>query len=186
MQIRFKYRRCPALKKDKYRWLITGEILCRRSVFTCLTLLVICQFFLLKDSLRPYLSKVDQLEGENIAFNLPAYAGEPLKVSDKTETAITPFRTLRESKIIVIKAVSPSSSQMAYVRINGNVAGNFEKGELKITVYNGDYLEIDSTELQEPADFIVKVPNSGLIFPEDGAIVQTNQHLATIGLVKFK
>lgn len=161
-------------------------MLCCKCVCISLTLLIICQFFLLKDSVRLYLSKVDQLEGENIAFNLPAYAGEPLQVSDKTETAISPFRTLRESKIIVIKPASPTSLPTVYVRINGNISGSFEKGELKIAVYNGDYLEIDATELQDPAVFILKVPSSGLRFPEDGALIQTNKDLTAVGIVKFK
>jgi hypothetical protein len=175
-----------ALRKDKFKWLETGELFCRKCVLISLMLLSICQFVLLKDSFRFYLSKVDQIEGESIGFNLPAYSGEPLKVSNKTETAITPFRTLRESKILIIKMIAPSSSQAVYARMNGNIIGDFAKGELKLTVFNGDYLEIDAAQLQQPAKFILNVPNSGLAFPEDGTIVQTNKDLVSIGIIKFK
>jgi hypothetical protein len=158
----------------------------RLSMGLLCTLLVI-QFFFLRESSRIYLSSIDRLEGEPVILNLPLYAVNPLHVSDKSESPATgPFKALRESRSIVIKTIRPVSSDQIFVIVNGEMIGDFAKGDRKFTVFNGDYIEIDASNYQGQAQFVFNVPDSGLTFPIDGLVIDADRTIVPVGRVKFK
>ncbi|HEY3425074.1 MAG TPA: hypothetical protein VGL27_09780 [Negativicutes bacterium] len=154
-----------------------------RLAVICAGILVISQVLLLKEGTRFYLSQVDRLEGEQISLQLPLYAGTPLNIM---ETIVTNhLKSLRESKVIMIRMIKPLQSNNVFVTVNGKVMDSFQKNSIKLTVYDGDYVEIDATLLKEQAQFIVNVPGSGLSVPIDGLVLESNSSVVVVGKIKF-
>lgn len=168
------------------RMMIKGETIFIRLALVLLSMLVIVQFFFLKDSTRVYFSYIDRLEGENVNIQMPLYSVKPLYISEMSEAAASPLKSLRESKIVVIRMINPRSTGKIMLTINGQVAGDFTAGDLKIAVFNGDYIEIDASAFPYPAQFIIHIPNTGFVYPEDGMMVEVTGSIIPIGKVKFK
>lgn len=168
------------------RMLVKGETVFIRLAVGLLSVLVIVQFFFLKDSTRPYFSYIDRLEGENISIQMPLYSVKPLYISEMSETAASPLKSLRESKVVVVRMINPRSAGQVTLTVNGQVAGDFSSGDVKATVFNGDYMEIDASAFPYPAQFVIHIPNEGVAYPEDGMVVDAAESTIPVGKVKFK
>lgn len=172
--------------KSKDNWMVRSESILLRIIAICMMTLIFSQLLLLRDETRSYLSKVDKMEGEQLNTAMPLYADTPLQIKEET-TAIKNYQSmLRKSKVILLHMVKPSANAKVYVVVNGKRASDFINGNSKISVYDGDYLEIDASELEQPIQFIIKVPEKDLLSPVDGLIVEGSKGILTVGKIKFK
>lgn len=169
-----------------FRMIAKGETIFIRLAFVFLCVLIGVQFFFLKDSTRSYLSYIDRLEGESVSIQLPLYSVKPLYISETSKTAVNPLKSLRESKMVIVRIINPRTVENIFLTVNGQYMGDFAAGDLKIAVFNGDYLEIDASAFPHPAQFVIHVPNAGLIYPEDGMMVEVKGTTVAIGKVRFK
>jgi len=97
------------------------------------------------------------------------------------------IRSLRSGKNITIRMITPNITGDAILTINGEIAGDFAKKKLEVTVYDGDYLEIDVTKLKgKPAQFIIDTHKNDLVAPVDGILLESQSDIITIGKVIFK
>ncbi|MEG6585688.1 DUF5359 family protein [Dendrosporobacter sp. 1207_IL3150] len=171
------------MRKSAWRTIRYGENVLFKLVIIFICLLVISQCILSFDNMRPYMSRVDKYEGEQIYFHMPQYASKPLQISDTVETSR--LQSLRNSKVLILRMVTPPKDGNIFVTVNGKVIDDFRKGEVKLTVYDGDYVEIDASAYKENAQFIVNVPSSSLISPIDGLVLE-GTGIISAGKVKFK
>ncbi|MDF2635573.1 MAG: hypothetical protein K0R78_2447 [Pelosinus sp.] len=174
------------MDKSKSNWMIRSESILLRLIIVCVTALLISQIFLFKEGTRNYLSKVDKMEGERITATMPLYADAPLQITEETAVVKNYQNLLRKSRKILIHIVKPPEHANIYVIVNGKRVDDFTKGSSKITVYDGDYLEIDATELELSAQFIIKIPEKDLLSPLDGLVVEGSKSILPIGKIKFK
>lgn len=148
--------------------------------------ILISQSLLLKEGTRLYLSKVDKMEGEDITFSMPLYADQPLLITEEATVVKNYQNLLRRSKTIVITMIKGTNDSNAFIMVNGKKITDFRKGTCKLTVYDGDYVEIDGTSLPNLTAFRIDVPNNGLSSPQDGLIVEGKRGIFLIGKIKFK
>lgn len=174
------------MDKSKDHWIIRSEVILMRLIIICITTLLVSQLLLFKEGTRIYLSKVDKMEGERITATMPLYADAPLQITEETTVVKNYQNLLRKSKVILIHIVKPPEHANIYVIVNGKRVDDFNKGSSKITVYDGDYLEIDTTELDQPVQFIIKIPEKDLLSPLDGLVVEGSKSLLPIGKIKFR
>ncbi|MCX7779833.1 MAG: hypothetical protein N2491_02815 [Negativicutes bacterium] len=169
-------------------WIATGEKILLKLAALLLSVLMIIQLLFIKDTTRHYVSRIDKLEGETVARNSPLYAVQPLTVSEKSEAmAVSPLKSLRESRVIVLRLIRPQTSPYIYATVNGQSVGDFARGDLKFAIYDGDYIEIDANYFDGQAQLIVSVPNSELVAPMDGLVIDVQDRRSVpIGRVKFK
>lgn len=172
------------MRKSAWRKILYGEAVLLRLSACCIGLLIISQAMLFKDNVRPYLSRVDMFEGDQISFQMPQYAAVPLQISEATE--VGRLQALRNSKVMIIRMIKPANDSNIFVTINGKVIDDFRKGEVKLTVYEGDYVEIDAGGQKEPVQFVVNVPSNALISPIDGLLLEGRGEILSIGKIKFK
>ena len=64
--------------------------------------------------------------------------------------------------------------------------GNFGKGEVELTVYEGDYIEIDAVRIKKTAQFIIDTHKNDLVYPVDGILLENQSNLVVVGKVIFK
>ena len=171
--------------KANDKWTARMEYILIRSIVVFFTVMLISQMLLLKEGTRLYLSKVDKMEGEDLTVPIPLYADTPLQITEETTVLKNYQNLLRSSKVIVIKMLKPSNNPQAFVLINGKKAADLSKGDGKLTVYDGDYVEIDATALNQPAQFIVKVPGQGLLSPQNGLVLEGSKTMIAVGKIKF-
>lgn len=161
------------------KWLI-------QTIIFLLLVLVAAQTLMLKKLPRQYMSRVDKMEGEQISFDLPLYAStNHLTIADRSVVSKR-LPSIREGRIIVIRQIKPASSTRAFITVNGELAADFRKGDVKLTVYDGDYVEIDASMLSEASQFIVNVPGAGLASPADGLVVECLGSITSVGKIKFR
>lgn len=155
---------------------------------TCifLFLLIALQFLFIGDATRLYVSYVDRLEGENIELVMPLEAIKPSKEEGKSLVVARSFPFMKQKRIMKIRVVEPRASDAIRFIINGQPAGTFQTGELSVTVFDSDYAEIDATEVQETARYIVQVAEQDFIYPEDGMLFETEGTVVPIGKIKFR
>jgi len=173
------------MRRSKDQWITHVDDILRRLIIFFVTALLLSQILLLKEGTRMYLSKVDRMEGEDLTIAMPLYADTPLQITEEATVLKNYQNLLRRSKIIVIKMVKPSTNAMVFVIVNGKKTENFSKGDCKITVYDGDYVEIDATSLSQPTQFVVKVSDNGLLSPQDGLVVEGAKMIFPVGKIKF-
>ena len=155
-------------------------------------LLVVVQALLLNAEARKYLSLVDKLEGEQITSPSTMYVADISRVDpNKTMTAIDrviakSIRTLRSGHTITIRMITPAANSDGLLTINGEVIDNFARGKVELTVYDGDYIEIDVTKLARPAQFIIDTHKSDMIAPLDGILLESKSNIIIVGKVIFK
>lgn len=171
---------------SKDNWMIRGETILFRLILVFIAALFISQLLLFKEGTRLYLSKVDKMEGEKITAALPLYADTPLKITEEITVVKGYQNLLRKSKVIFIHMVNPSEKLTIYMVVNGKRAEGFTKGNCKITVYDGDYVEIDATSLDQPAQFIINVSDNDFFSPVNGMVVEGSMSILPIGKIKFK
>lgn len=154
-------------------------------ILTGAILLLCIQIAFFYEGTRSYLSRVDRMEGEKISLEFAQYANNPLQISDKT---VISKRTpaIRESRVLVIRMVQSTADTRVYATINGEKAGDFGRGDVKLTVYDGDYVEINCNALQTRVSFIVSIMGSGVVSPMDGLMIENREGIATVGKIKFK
>ena len=171
---------------SKDNWMERGEVILFRLLVICITTLFISQLLLFKEGTRIYLSKVDQMEGERITAAIPLHTDTPLQIVEETTVVKHYQNLLRKSKVLLIHMVKPPTESDVYIMVNGKRVDGFTKGNSKITIYDGDYVEIDATALVQPIQFIVNVPDNDLLSPQDGLIVEGSKRILPIGKIKFK
>ncbi|MBP2634236.1 MAG: hypothetical protein H6Q72_143 [Firmicutes bacterium] len=182
-------------RNDRFRrkYYITVDQLLIRLTTIAIILLLAVQALLLHDETRKYLSLVDKLEGDRLTTPSTMYAAnisltEPNKTFSMVNKVIAKsIRSLRSGKNITIRMITPNITGDAILTINGEIAGDFAKKKLEVTVYDGDYLEIDVTKLKgKPAQFIIDTHKNDLVAPVDGILLESQSDIITIGKVIFK
>ena len=165
-------------KLDKYVQIIDKLLL--RSVICMLCMLLAAQTALFFDGARNYISKTDMLEGEQLALSRPGSGYEA-----PARTVLEPLQRLRRGKTLTIKVLSADKHLNATVLINGQSAGNFRNGAVSLTVYENDYLAIDSTQWSGFVRYKVE-GDAGILLPMNGIEIETNGNSTSIGRVRFK
>jgi len=160
------------------KWLI-------RLVVVGVSILILSQIAMFKEEARHYLSRVDRLEGEKVSFDSTMYANNSLTISERTVVS-KQIPSFRENRSLIIRMIKPPEDRRVFVTINGDKISDFAHGEVKLTVYDGDYVEIDCSDLKTSAQFVVTVPGGGLVSPVDGLVVETINNIGTVGKIKFK
>lgn len=172
-------------RRKKYNPFESWEPLIIRLAAACVIALVAVQALIYHDTPRRYLSRVDKLEGDPVTWQTPLVAEAPLVISEGSPVA-SRIHMLRENRLVVIRIVHPAAAADVYPLVNGERAGDFKSGEASVTVYDGDYLEIDASRLPAAGRFVVTVPDGGLVSPLDGLVVEGRGAAVPIGKVKFK
>lgn len=160
------------------RWIIRGAA-------GSLILLTVVQIAILHSEVRPYLSQVDRLEGETINHDLTRYTMSPLGAGERT-VVTSKVPVFRQGRTIVIRMIYPKEGSNIHAIINGERAASFGRGDVQLTVYDGDYVEIDCSAADQAARFAVKVPSGGLLSPIDGLLIDQEGSIASIGKIKFR
>lgn len=181
-------------RNDKFRrkhFFIIDRLLIRVAT-VAVTLLLITQIFLLNGESRKYLSLVDKLEGEQITAPATMYAADvPWPDPNNTMNAVNKvvaksMRTLKSGKEITIRMINPPADINAIVTVNGENVGDFGKGKVEITIYDGDYIELDAVRVKKPAQFIIDTHKNDMVFPIDGILLENKSNLIVVGKVVFK
>lgn len=174
------------MDKSKGHWLVRTETILLRTIVFFIIILLLSQALLLKEETRYYLSKVDRMEGNQLNTATPLYADLPLEIREET-TVINNYQSLlRKSKVVFLHVVRQPENVTIYVLVNGKRVNSFRKGDSKVTVYNGDYLEIDATELEQSLQFIINIPEKDLLSPADGVVIEGCKGILSVGKIKFK
>lgn len=182
-------------RNDRFRrkYYVTVDQLLIRLATIAVILLLTVQVLLLHAETRKYLSIVDKLEGDRITTPSTMYAAnislnEPNRTFSMVDKVIAKsIRSLRPGKDITIRLITPDATGDAVLTINGEIAGDFAAKKLAVTVYDGDYLEIDATKLKgKSAQFIIDTHKSDLLSPLDGILLESRGDIITIGKVIFK
>jgi len=160
------------------KWLI-------RVILLGVSILLLAQTAMLTEGARRYLSRVDRLEGEKLSLDSNLYANNSFTISERMAIS-KQIPSFRESRTLVVRMIKPSGDARAFATINGVKISDFSRGEVVLTVYDGDYVEIDCAELNIPAQFVVNVSGGSLAAPVDGLVVETENNIGTIGKIKFK
>lgn len=174
----------PRRKPDLFsRW----EHIILRLTVCCLILLAATQAMFLFEIPRHFLSQVDRLEGEAVSWQTPLAVEVPLAAGPEAPAAPASYRRdrLRSGREIVLRIVQPPADREAYLLVNGRRQGDFAAGELSLTVYDGDYLEIDAGQRTTPVRLIVRQPDGGLDTPVDGSVIE-GVGLIPVGKVNLK
>jgi len=174
------------MRRSKDMWMIRAEDILIRLIIICTTVLFLAQLLLLKEGTRLYLSKVDKMEGEDLSAAMPFYADNPMQIKEENPVLKSYQNLLRKSEVIVIKMITNVDHSNVLIIVNGKIISDFNKGDNKLTVYDGDYVEIDATALSRPAQFIIKVPSNGVLSPQDGLVVEGAKTMIAVGKIKFR
>lgn len=178
-------------KFRRKQFLIVDRLLIKLSTAAVILLFVV-QALLLNGSARKYLSLVDKLEGEQITSPSTLYAADvPWPTPDTAMSSVhkvvaKSIRTLRPSKNIIIRMINPPSGEAAVVTVNGEIMGHFGKGKVELTIYDGDYIEIDAANINIPAQFVIDTHQSDMVFPADGIMLESKNNMIVVGKVIFK
>jgi hypothetical protein len=173
-----------SLQDRRWTLLLSIErLLTKTAVFFCV-LLVTVQVVMTGEQARNYLSLVDRMEGEPIRSERDKDEYEPERFDILAAVnQYTPFRTHKRIRIHLVK---PRVATSIKVVINGQVMGDFREGKCDVTLYPGDFLEIDARGFPEAAVLHVETLDKGLLSPVNGLIVETNGNNFALGKVKFK
>ena len=148
------------------------------SLASFLLLLLVSQTIMLKEEWRPYLSRVDRLEGQDLSV-VP---------QDREEMNVQPAvysNFVCQGQTMTIRMI-PANIQGVKLFINGKEETVFHDSDIKVSVYEGDYVEIDATKARDKVKFIVHVSSQKVVCPPDGLLLEGNGQVLTLGQVKFK
>jgi len=163
-----------------------------RLAVTAVILLFVVQALHLHAETRKHLSLVDNLEGEQITAPTTMYGADISRVASIKLTTIDQviaksIRSLRFGQGITIRMITPLANRRdALLTVNGQAVGNFSRGEVEVTVYDGDYIEIDAAKLTKPAQFIIDTHKSDMILPIDGTLLDSQSAIVVVGKVVYK
>lgn len=155
-------------------------------VIACTTVMLLSQLLLLKEETRLYLSKVDKMEGVDLASTMPLHADTPLQITEEATVVKNYQKLLRRSKVIVIKPMNHAQHPNVFIIVNGKNIHDLSNGAVQLTVYDGDYVEIDGTSLSQVENFLIEVPDKKIVSPVDGLIVTGTKGILPVGKIKFK
>ncbi|HWR45263.1 hypothetical protein [Sporomusa sp.] len=178
--------------KFRRKKFLTVDRLLIRLATAAVVLLLVVQTLLLSADARKYLSLVDKLEGEQITSPATMYAADvpwpnPNKEMSAVNKVVTKsIRTLRPSQNVTIRMINPPASDDAVVTVNGETGGHFGKGKVDLTIYDGDYIEIDAVNVKIPAQFIIDTHHGDMIYPVDGIMLESKNNMIVVGKVVFK
>ncbi|MGI6093435.1 MAG: hypothetical protein GX348_02775 [Veillonellaceae bacterium] len=173
------------MSTSKWNWLLNIDKLIFKLASVLIVTLVSIQLLHINDNMRLYISKVDRLEGDNISLEGTYHAEAPLQIKD-SESAAGYFKSFRASKVLNLRLIKPQASSDICATVNGKVIDDFRKGSVRLIVYDGDYVEIDSTAFQGPVQAVVNVIGDKVEAPIDGLFLEGNGNMLPIGRVKFK
>jgi hypothetical protein len=176
----------------RHRYFATIDRLLIKLSAAAVILLLVCQVLLINSVARKYMSLADRLEGEQITSPATMYAADvPLPNPAETMSTVNrvfarSMRTLRPGKDVTIRMINPPADTDAVMTVNGKNVGNFARGKVDITLYDGDYIEIDATKIKTPAQFIIDTHKNEMVFPIDGILLEGQNNLIVVGKVIFK
>lgn len=174
------------MRKGVYDYFSNADRLFLKLVVFLTIILLVSQAFMLKGTLRNHISQVDKLEGERISLESPTYVEAPLQISDSSASAAGFMHSLRENRSLVVRMVKPANAPEVYILVNGKVIDDFHKGQVRLTVYDGDFVEIDATSLPEPAQFVINTIGGKTNSPINGLMLESKGNIVPIGKIKFK
>lgn len=148
----------------------------------CLVMLLLSQALLYRDGTRKYLSWVDKIEGDSIMLSYPGSPGSSAYGNSPVAITISPQRP---TKSIVLKVLKPDYTFAAWVNVNGRRVADFGRGEVRLDVFEGDFIEIDATHLDDQATFNVRVTEEGVLSPKSGMTFSGRAAMLSVGSVKF-
>lgn len=151
-----------------------------RLVIAFLCGLVVAQAVLFMDGTRQYISKTDKLEGEQLALHRLGGVNEAA-----VRPVLEPLQKLRKGKSVSFRVVSAEKYPDVAVRVNGQPAGNFRDGPVRLTVYEQDYLEIDASGWRQPVRLRVET-DPAVLLPINGVEFATAGEMLAVGKVKLK
>lgn len=159
-----------------------------KFVIICIVALVSTQILMLHDGLRYLFSQIDHVEGQPLLVRQEdgGVTAWWYTAIESRLTAASLLTNHRKSKSVILRMIKPKASDKAWVTVNGEKVTDFQYGETSVTVYEGDYLEINCNGLHSPTQFVVKVPQHDLVTPSDGIILEGSASIITVGKVKFK
>jgi hypothetical protein len=166
------------LRKSERIWqnVLRGEALLFWISLVSVVILLLSQTVLLRDDTRTYFSKVDYFEGQPITID-----------TDNTgivENVINAKQILRDSQNITIHMIKPAQNKNVLVTVNGQCIGSFTNSYVTFSVYSGDYVEIDATQMMEPGQYIV-YSDAVALKKINGLLLESNHNIVTVGKIKF-
>ncbi|CUH96233.1 putative membrane protein [Propionispora sp. 2/2-37] len=174
------------MRRSDRRRTISGDTFLLFASIGCVGLLIIVQGLLLGNQTRSYLSLVDRLEGERITHVSPTDSQNRSR-SLFSDNPVFSRWTMRDSALLTIRWVNPFGKEAVFVTVNGQNAGNLNrKGQLECKVYDGDYVEIDASNVKRNAQFVIHITGAQVYSPVDGLILEGKSTVLTIGKIKFK
>lgn len=168
--------------KNGQDWLWSLDKKIQPAAIFCVAVLVVIQLLLFFDESRIFFSRIDKLEGDRVALEFT-----PDKPGNEAEgrSVWQEFQVLRRGRKMQIKVLTGSGNQV-YIKINGNRVDALAPGLAAVTVYDGDYLEIDATLQPGPVSYQVVKVDPDIISPFAGAVLTTRGNIAPIGRIKLK
>ena len=148
-------------------------------------ILLVTQVLLFTDTARPYLSRVDRLEGEPVRTDAALYAAGAIDTVD-SKTVSKPGASVRDHRTLLIRMVHPASDARAFVTVNGARLADFARGEAQVSLYEGDYVEIDARQMAEDTRFVLTVKGGSMVTPIDGLVLEGRESIVTVGRIRFK
>lgn len=174
------------MHKAFYEYIKNADRLFLKIIWLFAALLIVSQALLLKDTIRVRISQVDKLEGERISLEAPVYVAAPLPISNSLANTAGPMHSFRESRDLIIHMVKPAQGAEIYIIVNGKVIDDFHQSNVRLTVYEGDFVEIDATSVTAPAQFVIHVMGGKTASPMDGLLLESNGNTVAVGKIKFK
>lgn len=163
-----------------------------KVIFCCLAVLLVSQCFLFNSYTRIYLSRVDRLEGEPISdVNIASSYADRLesdnvfsKVNQLVNKTSISFRKKEE---ITVRMIVPRQSEKVFIVINGQRIENMAEGSVTFNVYDGDYVEIDASGIDEMCQFVLDISDDSKYLKDfEGLIIKGQEDFLPIGKIKLE
>ena len=161
------------------------DIFLQRLVMIGAAILLVTQVLLLSDTARPYLSRVDRLEGEPFRTDAALYAAGTFDTAD-SKVVSKSGSGMRDNRTLLIRMVRPTSDARAFVTVNGARLADFARGEAQVSLYEGDYVEIDARQIPEDTRFVLTIKGGSIVTPIDGMVLEGHESIVTVGRIRFK
>ncbi len=132
-----------------------------KLVVVSFSLVLISQALLSDDETRRFLSYVDRLEGSSV--NMVLSEALSYQLADDTHA-------------VRVMLINQKQAEKAWLLINGRRVVDFSYPEVTVLVKNGDLIEIDGQNYNEPLQFRIVQVSEELLYPKEGeeVIVTSN------------
>lgn len=162
------------------------ESIVKSLVFLGLITIIGSQLALTQVTARQYLSYVDRLEGQRIQGEQANYAEKPLEIREKTVTALPDIGGSGDTRLLKIFLIDPLPQDAARVLVNRQNVLPFVRGEVSISVHEGDVLEVDGSGAGRLLKFRILAPHNDIEVPASESMAETKGNTAALGEVRFK